>query len=169
MHLLVTIEVMYEPISMTPIGTVHSSVMKPVDDIWGGVVSRVELDPQRFTPDALVGVADYSHVVIVFVMDRIPEEKITHGLRHPRGRTDWPKVGIFAQRAKNRPNRIAVTACKLLSVDGLSIEVEGLDAIDGTPVLDIKPYLEGFAPRGDVREPAWSRELMAGYWGKAPE
>jgi tRNA-Thr(GGU) m(6)t(6)A37 methyltransferase TsaA len=160
---------MYEPISMIPIGTVHSSVTQPANDIWGGVVSRVELDAERFTSDALVGVSDYSHVVIVFVLDKVSGDKVDYGLRYPRGRTDWPKVGIFAQRAKNRPNRIAITTCKLVCVDGLSIEVEGLDAIDGTPVLDIKPYLEGFAPRGDVREPAWSRELMAGYWGKAPE
>jgi len=154
---------------MTPIATVHSSVTEPLDDVWGGVVSRVVLDAERFKPEAFDGLADYSHVVIVFVLDKIPEEKVTHGSRHPRGRMDWPKVGIFAQRAKNRPNRIAITTCKLLRVDGLSIEVEGLDAIDRTPVLDIKPYLEGFAPREDVREPAWSRELMAGYWGKVPE
>jgi tRNA (adenine37-N6)-methyltransferase len=160
---------MYEPIVMRPIGAVHSPVTEPLDDVWGNVISHIELDPAQFTPEALLGVSDYSHVVIVFVLDRIPEEKIERGGRHPRGRTDWPKVGIFAQRAKNRPNRIAITTCALKSVDDLTLTVEGLDAIDGTPVLDIKPYLEGFAPRGDVREPAWSRELMAGYWGKVPE
>jgi tRNA (adenine37-N6)-methyltransferase len=86
--------------------------------------------------------------------------------RRPRGRADWPEVGIFAQRGKNRPNRIGVTVCRLLSVRDLTIEVEGLDAIDGTPVLDIKPYVSGFAPKGAVREPAWARELMETYWGK---
>ena len=48
--------------------------------------------------------------------------------------------------------------------DGLNLEVEGLDAIDGTPVLDIKPYLTGFAPRGAVREPEWAAEIMKEYW-----
>jgi tRNA (Thr-GGU) A37 N-methylase len=73
-------------------------------------------------------------------------------------------VGILAQRAKDRPNRIGTTVCRVMSVDGLRIHVSGLDAIDGTPVLDVKPYMRGFAPRGEVREPAWAAELMAGYW-----
>lgn len=77
---------------------------------------------------------------------------------------DWPLVGIFAQRAKGRPNRLGVTTCELLSVDGLSLQVRGLDAIDGTPVLDIKPYVLEFAPRTPVRQPAWISELMRGYW-----
>jgi tRNA (Thr-GGU) A37 N-methylase len=86
------------------------------------------------------------------------------GARHPRGRTDWPKVGIFAQRAKARPNRIGVTTCELVDVDGLDLRVRGLDAIDGTPVLDVKPYMQAFGPRGEVREPEWVAELMANYW-----
>jgi tRNA (Thr-GGU) A37 N-methylase len=73
-------------------------------------------------------------------------------------------TGIFAQRGKNRTNRIGVTVCRLVAVDGLSIEVEGLDAIEGTPVLDIKPHLREIGPKGPVRQPAWASELMAGYW-----
>ena len=73
-------------------------------------------------------------------------------------------VGIFAQRGKDRPNRIGVTVCSLLGVDGLTLRVRGLDAIDGTPVLDIKPVMRGFLPRGEVREPEWAGELMKGYW-----
>jgi tRNA (adenine37-N6)-methyltransferase len=71
---------------------------------------------------------------------------------------------VFAQRAKGRPNRIGVSVCELLSVGQLTVAVRGLDAIDGTPVLDLKPYMQEFAPRGEVRQPQWSRELMAGYW-----
>lgn len=63
-----------------------------------------------------------------------------------------------------RPNRIGVTTCGLRRVEGLELEVLGLDAVDGTPVLDIKPYMAGFAPRGPVREPGWATELMQGYW-----
>ncbi|HEV7692460.1 MAG TPA: TrmO family methyltransferase [Hyphomonadaceae bacterium] len=70
----------------------------------------------------------------------------------------------LAQRAKNRPNRLGLTVCKILEVKGFTVRVEGLDAIDGTPVLDLKPWMEGFAPRGEVREPDWAKELMAGYW-----
>ena len=71
---------------------------------------------------------------------------------------------IFAQRGKNRPNRIGVTVCEIVAVDGLSLEVRGLDAIDGTPVLDLKPVMAGFAPRGAHREPDWAREIMKDYW-----
>jgi tRNA (Thr-GGU) A37 N-methylase len=73
-------------------------------------------------------------------------------------------VGIFAQRGRVRPNRLGVSVARLLGVDGLTVRLRGLDAIEGTPVLDIKPVLSGFLPRGDVVEPAWSKELMAGYW-----
>ena len=73
-------------------------------------------------------------------------------------------MGIFAQRAKARPNRIGVTTCALVGVDGLELRVRGLDAVDGTPVLDVKPHVVEFGPRGPVRQPAWMTELMAGYW-----
>jgi len=84
--------------------------------------------------------------------------------RHPRGNRDWPEVGIFAQRGKARPNRIGLSVCELVAVEGLRVAVRGLDAIDGTPVLDLKPWMQEFGPRGPVRQPAWSTELMAGYW-----
>ncbi len=105
---------------------------------------------------------------MIFHFDRAPAGEVNTGARHPRGNKDWPLVGIFAQlfaqRGKDRPNRIGVTACRLLSVDGLTLTVRGLDAIDGTPVLDIKPVMKGFLPRGEIREPGWAAELMAAYW-----
>jgi tRNA (Thr-GGU) A37 N-methylase len=94
----------------------------------------------------------------------VPPATVETGVRHPRGNVAWPKVGIFAQRGKNRPNRIGATICALISVDGLTLRVCGLDAIDGTPVLDIKPVMRGFLPRGEVREPGWATELMKAYW-----
>jgi len=151
-------------IVLSSIGTVRSPVREIVDDVWGGLVSRIELDANRFTPDSLAGLAEFSHVEIVFHFHRLAETDLITGKRHPRGRADWPEVGIFAQRAKLRPNRIGVTVCRLLSVEGLAITVEGLDAIDGTPVLDLKPYLTEFAPKGPVRQPSWASQLMAGYW-----
>lgn len=155
---------MYTPLTLTPIGTVRSPIGEPVDDVWGGVNCRIELDPARFTPDCLAGLDEFSHVEVVFVFDRVKDFEIHIGARHPRGRTDWPKVGIFAQRAKNRPNRIGITICRLVSVTGLAIVAEGLDAIDGTPVLDIKPYMREFAVRDPIRQPAWATELMSSYW-----
>ena len=70
----------------------------------------------------------------------------------------------FAQRGKNRPNRLGLCTCRIVRVEGLALEVEGLDAIDGTPVLDIKPAMRGFLLREAVREPQWAAEIMAGYW-----
>jgi tRNA-Thr(GGU) m(6)t(6)A37 methyltransferase TsaA len=149
---------------LSPIGMVHSPVVEPLDDTWGGVKCRIDLDSSRFTPDCLLGLADFSHVEVVFLFHRVPDSEIVTGSRHPRDRLDWPKVGIFAQRGKNRPNRIGVTICRLLSVEHLSLAVDGLDAIDGTPVLDIKPYVRQFAARGEMRQPKWVDELMRGYW-----
>jgi tRNA (Thr-GGU) A37 N-methylase len=151
-------------LDIAAIGYVRGGRDQPVDDDWGKSRARLELDATRFTPDALAGLADFSHAEVIFQFDRVPDGKIETGARRPRGRADWPLVGIFAQRGKNRPNRIGLCTCRILSVDGLSVEVEGLDAIDGTPILDIKPVMAGFLPRGEVREPEWSRELMRGYW-----
>ncbi|HYL37965.1 MAG TPA: SAM-dependent methyltransferase [Bryobacteraceae bacterium] len=151
-------------IILTPIGIVRSPIREPADDVWGGVTCRIELDASRFSPQSLAGLEEFSHVEVVFLFHRVPESEIQWGSRHPRGRADWPKAGIFSQRGKARPNRLGVTVCKLLAVRGLSIEVEGLDAVDGTPVLDIKPYLREFGPRETVRQPAWASELMSGYW-----
>ena len=155
-----------ENIVLKPIGIVRSAIKEVADDCWGGVLATIELDPQVFSPECTLGLDQYSHVEVLFVLDKISQDEIEKGARHPRGRPDWPKMGIFAQRSKHRPNRIGVTACKLESVDGLHIRVRELDAVDGTPVLDVKPYLKGFAPRGEVLEPAWAAELMAGYFRK---
>ena len=150
--------------TMSPIGHVSGGRADPIDDDWGHSRAVIELDPARFDDTALAGLDAFSHAEIVFVFDKVGEDEIVSGARHPRGRKDWPKIGIFAQRGKNRPNRIGLTVCRVVSVSGGRLEVEGLDAIDGTPVLDIKPFMAGFAPRGDVREPAWAGEIMSGYW-----
>jgi tRNA (Thr-GGU) A37 N-methylase len=146
------------------IGHVRGGRIEAIDDDWGPSRARIDLDPARFGPEALYGLADFSHAEIIFIFDRITEAEIVTGARRPRGREDWPLVGIFAQRGRNRPNRLGVSVCRIVAVDGLTLEVEGLDAIDGTPVVDIKPVLSGFLPRGDVREPAWAGEIMETYW-----
>ncbi|MCB0998247.1 MAG: SAM-dependent methyltransferase [Acidimicrobiales bacterium] len=157
---------------MTPIGTVRNDRSEAIDDDWDRVDSRIELDLGVLGADATVGLREFSHVEVVYVFDRVGDDAIERGSRHPRGNPDWPAVGILAQRAKHRPNRIGTTVCELMAVrPGGVVEVRGLDAIDGTPVLDIKPYMAEFGPRGDVIQPTWSRELMSGYWtlGPAPD
>jgi tRNA (Thr-GGU) A37 N-methylase len=153
-----------ETILLQPIGYVRGGRSEPIDDNWDSVVSHIMLDAKLFTADATASLADFSHIEVIFHFNRVQDDEIAAGARRPRGRADWPLVGIFAQRGKGRPNRIGVTVCSLLAVNGLDITVRGLDAIDGTPVLDIKPVMKGFLPRGDVREPGWAAELMSGYW-----
>jgi tRNA-Thr(GGU) m(6)t(6)A37 methyltransferase TsaA len=153
-----------DSIQMQPVGVVRAARTEPVDDDWGASEATLVLDAHRFSPDVVAGLDDFSHLDVVYVFHLVEPEDVNLGARHPRGRTDWPQVGIFAQRAKARPNRIGVTTCEVVGVDGLEVRVRGLDAIDGTPVLDIKPYMAEFGPRGEVREPEWARELMTSYW-----
>jgi tRNA-Thr(GGU) m(6)t(6)A37 methyltransferase TsaA len=150
-------------LNIEPIGYVSSSRRAAIDDDWDGVTGSITLT-DRFTPEALMGLEEFSHLEVVFLFHQVDESDIQPKARRPRGNPDWPEVGIFAQRAKMRPNRIGVSVCRLISVAGLTVTVSSLDAIDGTPVLDLKPYMTEFAPRDPVRQPAWSRELMAGYW-----
>ncbi len=149
---------------MTPIGRVQGGRAAAVDDGWDAVTAEIVLDPAVLAPDATLGLDSFSHVVVVFVFHGIDPATVERGARHPRGRQDWPRIGILAQRGSPRPNRLGVTTCRLLGVARLTLRVQGLDAIAGTPVLDIKPHMRGFDPRGEVREPAWAREIMQGYW-----
>jgi tRNA (adenine37-N6)-methyltransferase len=147
-----------------PIGVVRGGRTEPVDDDWGKVEADIVLDAGQFSAESTAGLGDFSHLTVIYQFHLVPDEEIQRGSRHPRGRTDWPKVGIFAQRGKGRPNRLGVTTCEIVAVNGLIVRVRGLDAIDGTPVLDIKPHMTGFEPRGKVREPAWVKEIMKEYW-----
>ena len=149
--------------SVHPVGTVSSSRHEAIDDDWGDVEATITLCAP-YGADALRGLTDFSHIEVIYLFDRVDSATVNRGARVPRGNPAWPEVGIFAQRAKNRPNRLGLSACLLLGIDGSSLRVRGLDAIDGTPVLDIKPYMIEFAPRGAVTQPAWSHELMRAYW-----
>jgi len=152
------------PITLVPIGTVTGGRTEPIDDDWDAVEAAIVLDPTQLDADATAGLDAFSHLDVVFAFHRVPDEEIERGARRPRGREDWPLVGILGQRGKGRPNRIGVSTCTLVRVDGLTLHVRGLDAIDGSPVLDVKAHFAEMGPRGEVRQPAWSRELMTGYW-----
>lgn len=147
---------------ITAIGVVRSSRTRPEDDRWDAESSRIELLPP-FGAQALGGLEEFSHCIVVYVFDRASWDGSTMS-RRPRGNPAWPEVGIFAQRAKDRPNRLGVSVARVLGVEGTSVYLAGLDAIDGTPVVDLKPYFDEFGPRGAVVQPTWSRELMADYW-----
>jgi tRNA (adenine37-N6)-methyltransferase len=149
--------------AMQPVGFVRSTRAEVRDDGWDAETAAIELTDE-FAEEALWGLDGFSHVEVLYLFDQLPVERIERGARRPRGRADWPEVGIFAQRGRMRPNRIGLTTCAVLGVDGRTVRVHGLDAVDGTPVLDLKPHMVEFGPRGDVHQPAWATELMGGYW-----
>lgn len=148
-----------------PIATVRSPRTTLDDDGWGEVESVVELAPE-VPAESLEGLEAFSHAEIVFVFDRVAAETIVTGTRHPRANPAWPSVGIFAQRGKDRPNRLGTTMVRIVRREGPRLVVRGLDAVDGTPVVDIKPVMAEFLPREPVRQPAWASELMREYWAR---
>jgi tRNA-Thr(GGU) m(6)t(6)A37 methyltransferase TsaA len=146
-----------------PIGIVRSTRKDLADDFWGKVDAEIVL-ADHLPGEAFAGLGDFSHVEVIFLMDRVDPAKVENAARHPRERKDWPLVGIFAQRGKARPNRIGLTRASIRKIDGRVLTVRGLDAIDATPVLDIKPWMKEFAPVGETRQPQWASELMADYY-----
>ena len=150
-------------IMVTPIGYVRSPRGDLRDDHWGDVEARIEIAAD-YDPACLDGIEAFSHAEVLFQFNRVAEGAIERGARHPRGTREWPRVGIFAQRGKDRPNRLGSTIVRIAGRDGRVLRVIGLDAIDGTPVLDIKPVMVEFLPREAVRQPEWAHELMREYW-----
>jgi len=154
---------MVEAVTLTPVGTVRGGRAEAIDDQWEGVEASIVLDA-RFPLDSLLGLESFSHLDVVYRFHLVDESRVVSGARHPRGNAAWPLVGIFAQRAKARPNLLGVSTCRILGVEDLTIRVADLDAVDGTPVLDLKPHLVEMGPRTVVTEPSWVRELMEHYW-----
>lgn len=150
-------------ITLTPIAIVKNPRTEIEDDNWGDVISIIELD-SSMPDEALFEIESFSHVEIIYYFHLVPDSKIECSSRHPRNNTGWPKVGILSQRGKNRPNRLGATIVKILRREGRQLHVQGLDAIDGTPILDIKPVMREFLPREEVRQPEWATELMKNYW-----
>jgi tRNA-Thr(GGU) m(6)t(6)A37 methyltransferase TsaA len=145
----------------TFIGTVKSQITEPVDTNWGEVESEIVLKPE-YAP-GLLGLEGFSHLLVLTFLHEakfIPEK---HLRRHPQEREDMPLLGIFAQRARHRPNRIGVTAVEIVEVTDNSVKVRALDAIDGTPILDIKPYVPLY-DRRDATIPVWLEDMMEDYF-----
>jgi tRNA-Thr(GGU) m(6)t(6)A37 methyltransferase TsaA len=147
---------------VAPIGIVRSAAAQQMDEAWGGVESEIHVDDAWAS--GLRGIDGFSHALIVFWMHEARFDAATDLVRRPRGRADLPETGIFAQRAKHRPNPIGITAVRVLGCDGKVLRVRGLDAIDGTPVLDIKPYVAAFDRVDVATQPAWMDDIMRDYF-----
>lgn len=148
-------------IMMQPIGSVKNCIENRKDVSWGEDVSTIILREEYYT--GLKGLEDFSHVIVIYYLDKAKYEKDKHLQRRPQNREDMPLVGIFSQRGKDRPNTIGMTSVEIVSVDEKSITVKGLDAIDGTPVLDIKPYYPVYDKK-DAYVPEWVTRLMEHYF-----
>jgi len=149
--------------TLRPIGTVHNTRRALEDDRWGNILSEIRLD-ESLPAESLEGLEAFSHAEIIFFFDQAADQGDLPMSRYPRGDKAWPKVGIFAQRNKDRPNHLGLTIVTIVERTGRSLFVKGLDAVDGTPVLDIKPVFAEFLPREAIRQPQWALELMKNYW-----
>lgn len=130
---------------------------------WARVHSEIHLEP--LYASGLQGLEEFSHVMVVFYLDQArgfdPDKQL---LRHPRGMEHLREVGVFAQRTKYRPNSIGVTSVPIVSIRENVVAVRGLDALDGTPVVDLKPYMPMFDRIDDARMPQWVTQFMEGYF-----
>ena len=148
-------------IEMKPIGRVENTVSEKKDTAWGENVSSITLEEQY--AGGLSGLEQFSHAIILYYLDQAQYMKEKHLQRRPQNREDMPKVGIFSQRAKDRPNHIGMTSVEIVSVSDRTLTVKGLDAVNGTPVLDIKPYYPVY-DRKEAVVPGWVNRLMEHYF-----
>lgn len=153
-----------DTVTLRPVARVVGGRSEMVEDDWHDVRAVIRLERAAFTASAVLGLENFSHLEVVFLFDRIDPADVRTDPCPPRGNPSAAPVGIFAHRGPYRLNRLGVSRCRLLAVDGLDLHVADLDALSGTPVLDIKPYLIEFAPRHPVVQPAWATVLMSSYY-----
>ena len=150
-----------QEIIMKPIGYVENNVLNKKDVSWGENVSRIILEKEYYT--GLSGLEEFTHAIIIYYLDKAIYKREEHLQRRPQNRNDMPLVGIFSQRGKDRPNKIGITSVQIMSVDEKSLVIKGLDAINGTAALDIKPYYPVYDKK-DAIVPDWVNRLMEHYF-----
>ena len=149
-------------ICVEPVAYVTNSRAEAIDDNWNEIISVITLAGYIPT-EAFAGIEQFSHLEIIFCFDKVDEKDIVYSGR-PRGNPGYPLTGIFAQRKKDRPNKIGLCTVELIKHEGRIIIVKNLDATDGTPVLDIKPVFKEFLPQNEIAQPTWVSDLMKNYW-----
>ncbi len=144
-------------ITLRPIGIVRNRIKEPMSSGWDEVKSRILLRPEL--EEALLGLDSYSHIYVLFWPHQIPEEVRGSKPRlHPLDDPANPLQGVLATRSQIRFNPILVSVVPLLKVKGNVLDVSGLDAVDGSPVLDVKPYIAQFDCVPEARVPQWVME-----------
>ena len=149
-------------ITLEPVATVKNSRKDPIDDQWGSIISEIELG-EHIPAEAFSNITDFSHLEIIYYFDKVKTTDIVFS-GHPRGNINYPKVGIFGQRKKDRPNTLGLCTVELISHNHKTLTVKYLDAIDGTPVLDVKPVFREFGIQSNITQPSWVNDLMQSYW-----
>lgn len=138
-------------ITLKAIGVVRNAIKQPIRRKFKGVVSEIVVD-RRLT-EALDNLDEFSHIIVIYWMHR--SRRPAPMKVHPRGDPQRSLMGVFATRSPNRPNPIGKATVRLLQRRHNILLVEGLDAIDGTPVLDIKPYIPGYDSVDKAKAPSW--------------
>ena len=145
--------VLMKPVMIQPIGYVKNNLGRRSYNEWRDTESEIIISEEY--QDALIRLDDFSHIEVIFYLHEMDREFRTR--IHPTGNPEYPLMGAFATRTPNRPSKIALTTCKLLGVEGNILRVRGLDAIDGSPVLDIKPYSGKHVE--DLKVPQWIQDI----------
>jgi len=153
-------------ITLQSVAHVVGGRRKPTDDYWGGSRSIIRIDNPAFGPDSVKNLQDFSHLEVVFHFHLQDADDVSTGARRPRNNPAWPEVGVFGHRNMRRINRLGVSRCRLIGVDGLDLHVQELDAVDGTPILDIKPWFVQMGPQGPVTQPDWPTEMLKLYYAE---
>jgi tRNA (adenine37-N6)-methyltransferase len=149
-------------ILLEPIAIVKNSRTTAADDFWGNVISEIVL-LEHIPIDAFDNIEQFSHLEIIYYFDKVDKDKIVYSGRL-RGNPDYPVMGIFSQRKKDRPNQLGLCTVELIEHHERSIKVKYLDAIDGSPVLDIKPVFREFELKTEIKQASWVNDLMKYYW-----
>jgi len=149
-------------IVLKPLASVKNSRTELIDDNWETIIAEIEL-ADHIPTEAFDSISDFSHLEIIYYFNKVKNDGIVYSGR-PRGNTNYPLVGIFGQRKKDRPNKIGLATVELLEHKGRIIKVKFLDAINGTPILDIKPVFKEFQPKTEIKQPVWVADLMKNYW-----
>ena len=140
-----------QEINFKAIGTVRNEIKERDRHDTGDIISEIVLDPDL--TEGLDDIEDFSHLIIIYFMHK---SRLPFPLKvRPRFRVENKQVGVFASRSPDRPNPLGKTTVKLLERRGNILKVQGLDALDGTPVIDIKPYIPGIDAVKDARVPPW--------------
>ena len=141
-------------IVLSPIGVVRSAArdLRRPDQM----ARRVTIELADTYAAALHGFEGFSHAIVLTWLDRVSDEERERLTEYPAGDTSLPEIGVLALRTHHRPNPVGVTVVRVRRVEGSRVDVIGLDAVDGTAVLDIKPYLPPYDSMPEARLPGWA-------------